>query len=153
MGAYYPPVGFYFKVEFQGIDGVTEDDIRFQEVGGLTVEIEIEEVHDGAVPQFSYKFPKRAKYPNLVLKRGMLKSSALIAWFDNALDSYFNLFNFSFSPCTIVIQLMDENGNPMASWQVNNAFPIKWQVSDFKSTANEVVVETLEFAYQNFKRL
>lgn len=153
MASYYPPVGFSFKVEFQGVDGVTEDDIRFQEVSGLTMEIETEEIHDGAAPGFSYKFPKRAKYSNLVLKRGMLKSSALIKYFENAFDSYFNQFNFSFSACTIVVQLMDENNNPLSSWQVNNAFPVKWQISEFKANANEIVVETLEFGFQNIKRL
>ena len=153
MGVYYPPVGFYFKVEFRGIDNVTEDDIRFQEVSGLTVEVELEEVHDGAVPQFAYKFPKRVKYPNLVLKRGMLKNSALIAWFDNAMDSYFNQLNFTFSPCTVIIQLMDEKSNPLSAWQINNAFPVKWQVSEFKANVSEIVVETVELAYQNFKRL
>ncbi|PWJ57469.1 phage tail-like protein [Dyadobacter jejuensis] len=153
MGAYYPPVGFYFKVTFQGIDGVTDDDIRFQEVGGLTMEVELDEIRDGAAPQFAYKVPKRAKYSNLVLKRGMLKDSALIAWFDNAVDSYFNQFNISFSPCTVIVELMDENGDPLSTWQVNNAFPVKWQMSDFKANANEVVVETIELAYQNFKRL
>lgn len=153
MASYYPPVGFYFKVEFQGIDGFTDDDIRFQEVSGLTAEIEMEEIKDGAAPGYTYKFPKRAKHSNLVLKRGMLKSSALIKYFENAFDSYFNQFNFSFSPCTIVIQLLNENSEPLSSWQINNAFPVKWQISEFKSNANEIVVETLEFGFQNFKRL
>ncbi len=153
MGKYTPPLSFYFKVEFQGVPDVIDEDIRFQEVSGLTVDIELEELRDGAEPHFSYKFPKRIKYQNLVLKRGMLKNSALISWFEDAMDSYFNIANYSFSPCTIYIQLQNENGDPVSSWQVNNAFPVKWQISEFKANANEVVVETLEFAYQNFKRI
>ena len=44
--AYYPPVGFHFKVEFQGLSGAKADDVRFQEVGGLTMELGIEEIQE-----------------------------------------------------------------------------------------------------------
>ena len=69
MGTYYPPAGFYFKVEIVGVAGMNEDtEQRFQEVSGLSVEIETEELKEGGENRFSYKLPKRAKYPNLVLR-------------------------------------------------------------------------------------
>ena len=40
--SYYPPVGFYFKVQISGAS--SDDDAAFSEVSGLDTEIEIEEI-------------------------------------------------------------------------------------------------------------
>ena len=149
---YTPPVGFRFKVEFDGIDGVIDNDVLFQEVNGLTMEIETEEIKDGANPTLAYKFPKKVKYPNLILKRGMLVGSGLISFFNDAVNSYFNVFNFDSSTCDITISLLNEADNPLVTWTVYNAFPVKWTTSDLKAAGNEVVIESIEFSYQRFKR-
>lgn len=148
----YPPVGFYFKVEFQGVPGITDKDFRFQKVTGLNVEVEVEEKKEGGESHFTHKWPSRRKYPNLVLERGMLPDSALIDWFESAVNSYFIALDFSFSPIDIYVHLLNDSGEPLASWQVRAAYPLKWQISDFKSMDNSIVVETIEFAYQDFKR-
>jgi hypothetical protein len=36
-GGYYPPVGFHFRVEFLNIGN--DNDVRFQSVSGLNVEL------------------------------------------------------------------------------------------------------------------
>jgi len=82
--SYYPPVGFHFKVEFSGV-GNADMDTRFQEVSGLTAEIGTEELQVGGENRFSYRLPTRARFSNLVLKRGMLKDSELITWFSRAI--------------------------------------------------------------------
>ena len=75
MASYIPPCGFYFRVEFVGIDGMEDDkEQRFQEVSGLSFEVETEELKEGGENRFVYKLPKRTKYPNLVLKRGLLRA-------------------------------------------------------------------------------
>jgi phage tail-like protein len=149
---YTPPVGFRFKVQFNGISGLKENDVLFQDVSGLTKEIEVEEVKDGANPTSTYKFPKKVKYPNLVLKRGLLADSALIAFFNQAVDSYFNVLNLDSSTCDINIILLSETDTPLVTWTVINAFPVKWVIGDLKASGNEVLIETLEFSYQRFKR-
>lgn len=152
MASYYPPAGFYFKVEFVNVAGASNDtEQRFQEVSGLSVEVETEEVRDGGENRFVYKLPKQAKYPNLVLKRGLLKSTALLKWFKSAMNAYFTVPAI-FQPSDILITLLDDAGKPYAVWSVVQAYPLKWSTSDFKSTDNSVVVETIEFAYQYFER-
>ncbi|MDR0793336.1 MAG: phage tail protein [Chitinophagaceae bacterium] len=153
MPAYYPPVGFHFKVEFIGVDGMGADtEQRFQEVSGLSFEIETEELREGGENRFSYKLPKRARYPNLILKRGLLKGSALLNWFKNAASTYFTVAIYDFKPADMVITLLDEADQPVAVWNVVQAYPLKWSTTDFKSTDNSIVVETLEMAYQYFER-
>src|SRR6476659_3511110 len=85
---YNLPVSFHFNVN---IGGDTKDDIRFQEVNGLTAEISVEELVVGGENMFTYRLPNRAKYNNIILKRGMLKNSRLIEWFGMQSEKIFNL--------------------------------------------------------------
>lgn len=154
MAVYYPPTGFHFKVAFQGVSGMDDDTHqRFQDVGGLSFEIETETLREGGENRFEYKLPKRAKYPNLVLKRGMLTGKVLIDWINRAMNTFFTVVIYDFKPADIIISLMDEAGTEVAIWKVIQAYPVKWSMTDLKSTENTVVVETLELAYQYFERL
>lgn len=143
---YYPPVGFLFKVEFIGLDGVTENDVRFQSVAGITMDIGTEDLHEGGENRFVHKLPQSAKYPNLVLKRGMLTNSGLIKWFEDAVQ------NFNFKPITVQVSLMNEKIEPLVNWKFVNAYPVKWEISSLDSSKNEVVVDSIEIAYQYFTR-
>src|SRR3954471_6904095 len=111
MPVYYPPAGFHFRVAFSGVSGMNVDDHqRFQEVSGLSVEVETEPLREGGENRFEYKLPKRAKYPNLVLKRGLLKGTAFLDWFNSAMSTYFTVIVYDFKPADIMITLLDEAG-------------------------------------------
>ena len=153
MASYYPPACFHFKVELNGVDGADSDsEQRFQEVSGLSVEVETETLGEGGENRFEYKLPKRAKYPNLILKRGLLKGSAFLDWFKSAMNTYFIVAVYDFKPADITITLLDEADEPVAVWNVVQAYPLKWSMSDLRSSENAVVVESMELAYQYFER-
>jgi phage tail-like protein len=153
MAAYYPPTGFHFKVEFQGVSGMDNDtEQRFQDVSGLSFEMETEHFTEGGENRFEYKLPKRIKYPNLVLKRGLLTNSALIKWINAAMNTFFTVPVYDFKPADILISLLNESGDPVAVWNIIQAYPVKWNVSDFNSSENAVAIETIELAYQYFER-
>jgi len=147
MPGYYPPVGFHFRVEF-GMLPPDSNDARFQEVSGLSAELGVEELIEGGENRFTHRLPNRAKYSNLILKRGLLTDSELISWCKDAIE------NFTFSPTTVNVTLLNEVHEPVAdTFSFVNAWPIKWSVSDFKATDNSVVIETLQLAYSYFKRI
>jgi phage tail-like protein len=153
MPSYYPPVSFHFRVEFTGVEGMNGDtEQRFQEVSGLSFEVETEALREGGENRFEYKLPKRTKYPNLVLKRGLLKGTALLDWFKSALSTYYTVALYEFKPADLSITLMDEADQPVATWNVVQAYPLKWSVSDLKAADNALAVETIELAYQYFTR-
>ncbi len=153
MPSYYPPAGFHFKVEFIGVSGMDSDtEQRFQDVSGLTFDIETEALKEGGENRFEYKLPKRAKYPNLVLKRGLLTNMVLLDWINSAMNTFFTVVVYDFKPADILITLLDEAGQPAAIWNVVQAYPVKCSISDFKSSENSIVVETIELAYQYFER-
>ncbi len=147
MTTYYPPVGFHFKVDFVGLIPSDGSDVRFQEVSGLTSELGVEEVIEGGENRFAHRLPTRAKYANLILKRGLLTDSELIGWCEDAIES------FIFNPATVNVTLLNEEHQPLSdAFSFVNAWPVKWSVSDFKAQDNSIVVETLELAYNYFTR-
>ena len=142
MTDYYPPWGFYYRVEF-GISK-NKNDVRFQTVSGLTVEYDMEEYKEGGENRFTHKLPVRTKYSDLVLKRGMLTGSEVIDWFFRALRDR------EFQPTELGIILMNEKSEPLRTWNVAHAIPKKWQVSDLNASENSLVIETMELTYRYF---
>jgi len=142
---YYPPVGFYFRVDVGNMTGGSES--NFQEVSGLNFKFGVKEVPEGGENRFVHKFPVPAKYENLVLKRGMLIGSPLITWAQTSIGQ------FTFKPVTVVISLMDEKSTPIASWKLINAYPVGIKISDFKGQENAIVVESLELSFDYFDKV
>jgi phage tail-like protein len=142
-GGYYPPVGFHFKVEFVGIGN--DNDIRFQAVSGLTIEYDTESFKEGGENRFEHKLPVRTKYADVSLKRGMLTDSKVIEWCLKAFE------NREFQLATVNISLLNEKHEAIKRWEVIEAWPKKWRVSDLNAQENGIVVETLDLAYKYFK--
>lgn len=143
MSNYYPPLGFHFKIEF----GNQKDEYQFQSVSGLNVDLETEEIAEGGENRFKHILPLRARYPNLVLKRGLVVDSALIDWCKAAVEG------LDFSPTDIIIKLLNEENQPLMTWNVIHAYPVKWSIADFNAEESKVVIETIELSYSYFKTL
>lgn len=141
-----PAVGFHFLVEFNGIDGLKDNDTRFQEVSGLNSELGVEELKEGGENRFAHRLPGPAKYSNLVLKRGLVTDTALIKWFRDAIE------NFEFDPITIKVSLLNESSEPLLNWNFVDAYPVKWSVSNLDARKSEVMVDTIELAYKYFTK-
>lgn len=139
-----PPVGFHFKVEVLGLTPVA-DDLRFVEVGGLALEVATEELPEGGENRFVQRYPGRAKYGDLVLKRGLLKGSEVWNWARQCIEE------LDVEPKDVDVTLLNEAHEPLMSWHLVGAYPVKWSVSDFNATANSFVVETLTLAYRHFR--
>ena len=51
-----------------------------------------------------------------------------------------------------MVSLADAEGDPVASWSIGRAYPVKWSVGGFDAMKNEIAIETMEFAYHSLKR-
>ena len=148
MATYYPPAGFHFKVEFQDLENKIQiSDYQFQSVSGLSVDLETEEIAEGGENRFKHKIPVRTKYPNLVLKRGLLIDSDLIDWCRDAIE------NFEIKPINLTVMLLNEKHEALLTWSVTHAYPVKWMVEEFNAEENKLVIESLELTYNYFKTL
>lgn len=153
LDTYYPLPAFYFRVSFTsssiigGADSVS--DTSFQEVSGISAEMETEVVNEGG-NAFPLKLPKSLKYTPLILKRGMAaKTSDLVAWCHAVLNPN-AMFYWPIRTMSVLVSLMDDQGNPYHSWTFVNAYPVKWEVDGFNSTKNEVAIEKIELHYDYF---
>jgi len=143
MAEAYPPVSFYYQVSFNGIGDNTVD-TRFQSVSGLSAEVHTEKVREGGENRFEHILPVRSQYGDLTLKRGLVKDSELIKWFTNTFESML------VEPKTLDIMLLNEEGEPLMSWNVVHAWPKKWSISDFDAEKSAIAIETLELHYRTF---
>lgn len=135
--AKYPLPKFHFLVQWGG------SKVGFTEVTGLDFQVEPIEYREGSSPEYhKVKMPGMHKYSNITLKRGT---------FSGDVEFYTWMKTISLTRVErrdITISLLNEEHEPVITWGIKNAFPIKVQASDFKADGNEVAVETLELAHE-----
>ncbi|HEU4554845.1 MAG TPA: phage tail protein [Chitinophaga sp.] len=137
----WPLVKFSFKVVWD----TTE--IIFQEVSGLSSETQVIEYRGGSSPTYStVKMPGIKKYNNITFKKGTFQNDATL-WTMYAGSSAGIKMN-TIKRASVTISLLDETGQIAMSWSLLNAFPVKMQVTDMKSDANEPAIETMEVAHE-----
>jgi phage tail-like protein len=145
----YPPSAFYFKVMFGATLGLT--DTSFQEVSGISAEIQTETVIEGGENRYVHTLPKGVTHPMLELKRGIAPmTSPLVIWCRSVFELDFMLPIFA-QP--LIVQLMNAERLPVRVWSFANAYPVKWEVDSFGSTKNEVVIEKIVLSYTYSNRL
>lgn len=138
--ATYPLPKFHFRVEWGG------SKIGFTEVTGLDFQVEPIEYREGSSPEYhKIKMPGMHKFSNVTLKRGT---------FSGDIEFYTWMKTISLTEVErrdITISLLNESHEPVMTWGIKNAFPIKVQASDFKADGNEIAVETLELAHEGLR--
>lgn len=139
----YPPVSFHFNVLFKGI-GDKEIDVAFQSVSGLSVSLQTENYRAGGENGFEYTLPQRARFSNLILKRGLIRDSALIKWCTDAFSQ------LQINPVDVDIMLLDESHKALVSWNLKRVWPVKWSVSDLNAEQDQLAIETMELSYREF---
>lgn len=137
MMATYPIPKFHFQVEWGG------SKIGFTEVTGLDITTEVIEYRDGASPEFSkVKMPGQRTFSNITLKRGTFAG-------DNEFYEWFNTVNMNqIERRDLTISLLNENHEPVVTWKVKNAWPLKVTPTDLSAEGNDVALETLELAHE-----
>lgn len=149
MNTTSPPVAFHFVVSFSKA-GPKVSDTAFQEVSGLEHGLDTELVVEGGENRFVHQLPKPAKAPNLTLKRCLTdKTSGLVKWCQETLER--DLAK-RIEPKDMQLSLLDADQEPVASWAVTNAYPVKWTIGAFDAMKNQLAIETIELAYQTIKR-
>lgn len=136
-----PFPGYNFAVE---IDSMVS--AAFSEVTGLQIEIEVQEYREGGENGFIHKRAGPAKYPsNLILKKGVNVVRELWDWYWQVAQGTIKRRNLS-------VLLLDSAGVEKRRWNFQEAYPVKWVLSDLRATTNEIAVETLEFVHNGLAR-
>ena len=133
------PVGNYnFIVE---LDGITTG--RFQSVSGLQAEMKMIEYNDGN-DDLIRKIPGRNTYGNITLKRGYIVNHDLWLWWEDVKNGVGERKSLS-------IVLWDNRDNEVKRWNLMEAWPIKWKLSELNGKSDELVTEEIEFVVEEVR--
>ena len=134
-----PYITCYFSVEIEGIQ-----EAFFRECSGLESEIEVLPYEEGGVNDHPHKLPGRAKFPNVILKRGVTDSKDLWEWFSSGIKG-------KIERKTVHIILCDAKSEEVRRWTFEGAYPIKWTGPSLNANENAVAIETLELAHEGME--
>lgn len=137
----FPVPKFNFDVTFPS--GV----VSFQEVTGLDQENEFLEYRNGDDAEYvTQKRVGMKKTGTLSFKKGVFSGAT------DLLDTYtpVNEKSAYFSnqdPIDLIVNLMDESGSPVLTWNIVGAVPIKLTNGDLKSDENAIAIEQIDFVH------
>jgi phage tail-like protein len=130
-----PYQGFRFQVQIESLVVA-----GFSEVSGLSMELETEDVPEGGVNSHAHRLPKRFSYPNLVLRRGMTDSPALVDWISAAVDGTIERKRGE-------VFMLDATGTAVWGWAFERAYPVTWTGPELQADGQSVAMESLELAH------
>jgi phage tail-like protein len=135
---------FRFRIE---IDGITQ--AGFSECTFADTTTDPVEYREGNELTTTFrKLSGLTKYGNITLKWGITDNMDLYTWRKAVIDSGAEKQRKNMS-----IILIDEGGADKARWNIVQAWPSKYDPTDFSSKGNEVAIETLEIVHEGFTRV
>jgi phage tail-like protein len=136
MANTYPMPAYHFIVQWGGTR------IGFKEVSGLNIQADLVEFREGSNPEHhSLKMPGQLHYSNVVLKRGVVAK-------DNDFFAWINTIKLNtVERRDIVVQLLNENHDPVFVWKIRNAFPVRYSGPILRANSSDVAMEELELAH------
>ena len=138
-----PYRNFRFKVEIGGIDVAGFADATIPDST-----TDATDYREGTDQPHQRKLSGLTKYGNITLKKGLTDSMELYEWKQKVEET--GAINVRKD---ISLILIDEEGNDKARWDIIEAWPTKYDSSDFSAKASEVVIETLEIVHEGVTRV
>jgi phage tail-like protein len=131
----HPYGRFVFQVDFGAGDGV---DAGFEEVGPIAASIDVIEYRAGNDKVNTFrKLPGLHHAHDVTLKRGILGSTTLFAWFRAGTLGQADRR-------TVTIRLLNEDHTDVVfTWRLLRAWPVKYVVPSLSATASDVAIEEL----------
>lgn len=151
----YAPVHvFRFRVEFREakLTGRSDDGAAvplcggaFSEVTGLEATMEPKVIKEGGRNYGAHQRMGQITFATVVLKRGMTRNRDLWKWFWLVGQGAYSV------RLTARVSLLDEDGAPIVSWDLERAMPVKFKAADLNGKGTDVGVEELHIAHEGLK--
>lgn len=135
----YPLAVYNYKVE------IGSDAVAFTEVTGLSTGFETttfkeSQVESGIPGPRVMHMPAQSTAATVTLKKGIVRGASVAALYNWISATQLNQIEKK----DIFVRLCDENGDPVFSWKVSNAFPTKLEAPGFDANSNDVALESME---------
>jgi phage tail-like protein len=137
-----PYASHQFEVVITGIsDDGTAVKGSFSECTGLDVSIDPIEYRNGSEDFTPRKIPGLKKFPNIVLKRGIIGDLTFWNWILEGMNGAVHRTEGA-------ILLVDEAKNEVMRWHFKRGWPTKFTGPALNAKTNEIAMETLEIAHE-----
>jgi phage tail-like protein len=152
--AYAPVHVFRFRVDFREarLAGGSDDGGAvplcggaFSEVTGLEATMEPKVIKEGGHNYGAHQRMGQVTFATVVLKRGMTRNRDLWRWFWLVGQGAYAV------RLTARVSLLDEEGQPVVSWDLERAVPVKFKAADLNGKGTDVGVEELHIAHEGLK--
>lgn len=125
----------------------------FQEVSGLEIEMDVQDLLEGGRNQAVIRRLGRGRSPLLVLRRGLLYDSDRIdarfwRWMQDALDGVRPLQRVDG-----LLRVMSADGRVRASWGFERGLPAKLRGPELNAKTGEIAIEELTIAHEGLRLL
>jgi phage tail-like protein len=141
---------FRFQVKLRRTsDGRALGDGAFQECSGLEIEVDVKEHLEGGNNNAVIRQVGRAKYPNLVLKRGMFYGSSggvnqdLWNWVQGVVSGRRPVERYDGS-----IEVMSVGFEVAAVWSFSRGVPARLRGPELNGKTGELAIEELHIAHE-----
>ena len=138
-----PYGAFNYVVSFDGVNL----DGGFSDVSGIGTELSISEYRDGDDSgNYVRKIPNTYKVTDVTLKRGIIDSTIMWNWVQDAHQK-----GNAAKKNSVTITLRDEEGTDVQSWVLQNVLPMKYTGPTLAAKGGgEVAMEELVLAAESF---
>jgi phage tail-like protein len=141
-----PYAQFNFRVDLG--TGVTEGpQAGFSECSPIEMSVDVIEYRNGNEKENAVrKLTGLARYPNVMLKRGVIGSLDLYDWLDQIRNGDQGAYR------TVTVQLMSEDHSTVVQeWKLLRARIVKHVSGAFNAKGEDVVIEELTLAYERLE--
>ncbi len=134
--------------------GQSLGDGGFQECSGLEVEMDVQEYQEGGRNDGVIRRVGRAKYSNIVLKRGMFygedeqASRQLWEWLQGVVSGKRPVTRYDG-----IVQVRNAAGTTVATWAFERGLPAKIRGPELNAKTGEVAIEELHIAHEGLRMI
>jgi phage tail-like protein len=124
----------------------------FQEVSGLEVEMDVQEYQEGGRNDGVIRRVGRAKYQNIVLKRGMFYSDAgrlnrdLWQWLQSVVSGARPARRYDG-----IVEVMSVGDEVVATWTFDRGLPARVRGPELNAKTGEIAIEELHIAHEGLR--
>src|SRR4030095_15398530 len=105
----------------------------FSECSGLEMTLQIEEYKEGGRNSAALRFPTRIAWTNIVLKRGLTRTTALWDWHTDFVRGRGKRRDG-------IIALLTEDRQPHTVWQFRRGIPVKYSGPTFSAVQSSAAI-------------
>lgn len=118
----------------------------FTECTGLEMTFETDDFNEGGRNGAVLKFPKRARYAEIVLRKGVTKNTELFDWFYGFTQGIGKRKDG-------LITLRDARGKPAVVWGFMRGLPVKYSGPQLNAQQSAVAIESISIAHEGLYQM